>query len=119
MKRSTTSLAPVNSNLRILPCLLAKPALASCKRAPSSNRRRLFIREEQDKFRQNVLDSTRALVLYMRKTGQQCTQHSNCKILHYQLEINGSKELYFSPKKVADAIHQFHKDPAVCAVSFI
>ncbi|KAM6503012.1 heterotrimeric G-protein alpha subunit, GPA3-like protein [Amanita muscaria] len=79
-----------------------------------------FSPEERDEFRpiiyQNVLDSAQAIVLYMRKTGQQCTQHSNRmlaeKILDYKLETNGSKELYFSPE-IADAIHQFHKDPAV------
>jgi guanine nucleotide-binding protein G(i) subunit alpha len=34
------------------------------------------------------------------------------KILDYQLEVPGSKGLYFS-QEIADAIHQFHKDPAV------
>jgi guanine nucleotide-binding protein G(i) subunit alpha len=34
------------------------------------------------------------------------------KILDYQLEVLGSKDLYFS-QEIADAIHQFHKDPAV------
>lgn len=76
--------------------------------------------QELDEFRpivyQNVLDSAQAIVLYMRKTGLQCAHNNNRllaeKILDYQLEIPGSKELHFSPE-IADTIHQFHTDPVV------
>ncbi|PFH48897.1 hypothetical protein AMATHDRAFT_76484 [Amanita thiersii Skay4041] len=64
----------------------------------------------------NVLDSAQAIIVYMRKVGQQCTNHSirmvADKILDYQLEVEGSKDLYFSPD-IAEAIHQFSKDTAV------
>ncbi|KAF8628616.1 hypothetical protein AX15_003810 [Amanita polypyramis BW_CC] len=79
-----------------------------------------FTQDELDVFRpiiyQNVLESAHAIILYMRKTGLQCIHHNNRllaeKILDYQLEIQGSKELFFS-SEMADAIHQFHKDSVV------
>ncbi|KAK2465175.1 hypothetical protein APHAL10511_002806 [Amanita phalloides] len=72
-----------------------------------------FSPEELDSFRpiifQNVLESAQAIVIYMQRIGQECSQHNNRmlaeKILDYKLEILDSKELFLS-QDIADAIHQ-------------
>ncbi|KAF5355149.1 hypothetical protein D9756_005731 [Leucocoprinus leucothites] len=64
----------------------------------------------------NVVECARSVVIYMRKTGIECQEITNRplmeKILDYNPESYGGFDVHFSPD-IAEAIHQFLKDPIV------
>ncbi|KAF9444361.1 heterotrimeric G-protein alpha subunit, GPA3-like protein [Macrolepiota fuliginosa MF-IS2] len=64
----------------------------------------------------NVVESARSVVIYMRKTGIECKELSNRllmeKVLDYNPEPYGGIDVHFSTE-IAEAIHQFLKDPVV------
>ncbi|KAJ3560476.1 hypothetical protein NP233_g10817 [Leucocoprinus birnbaumii] len=64
----------------------------------------------------NVVECARSVVIYMRKTGIECQEITNRllmeKILDYNPEPYGGSDVHFSPE-IAEAIHQFLKDPIV------
>lgn len=64
----------------------------------------------------NVVECARSVVIYMRKIGLECHETTNRllveKILDYNPETYGGSQVHFSPE-IAEAIHQFLKDPVV------
>ncbi|KAF8873399.1 heterotrimeric G-protein alpha subunit, GPA3-like protein [Infundibulicybe gibba] len=66
---------------------------------------------------QNLLDSMQSVIVYMRKTGLECTDHKNYSLTERVLDysLKPSDDSYFPPE-IADAIYQLWKDPTILEV---